>query len=82
MPEATLIFSYCRYLKLSKQKTCIKDAIIVVVDFLHHECPSWAQYHQRFTYSFYARRSRMAKKTVKSAVSFGALGTYERKSCT
>jgi len=23
-----------------------------------------------------------AKKTVKSAVSFGAFGTYERKSCT
>jgi hypothetical protein len=25
---------------------------------------------------------KCAKKTVKSAVSFGAFGTYERKSCT
>ncbi len=40
------------------------------------------QFHQRSMYSFYAHRSWMRKKTVKLAVSFGAFGTYGRKSCT
>ncbi len=39
------------------------------------------QYHQRFTYSFYARRSQKCKNTVKSSVSFYAFGIYKRQSC-
>jgi len=42
----------------------------------------WAQFHQRYTYCFYACRSQKRKKTVKLAVSFGAFGTYKCKSCT
>ncbi len=43
---------------------------------------TWAQFHQRSTYSFYERRSRMRNKTVKSALSFYAFGLRKRKSCT
>jgi len=42
---------------------------------------TWAQFHQHSTYSFYARRSRKCKNSVKSSVSFYALGIYVRKSC-
>ncbi len=42
---------------------------------------SWGRFHQRSTYSFYARRSRKCKKnTVKSSVSFYAFRTTSVKS--
>jgi len=46
------------------------------------EIETRAQLHQRSTFSFYTRRFKCAKKTVKSAVSFCTFGTYEHKICT
>jgi hypothetical protein len=43
---------------------------------------AWGRFHQRSTYSFFARRSRKRKNTVKSSVSFYAFRIYKRKSCT
>jgi len=38
-----------------------------------------SRFHQRSTYSFYARSSPKRKNSVKLSVSFYAFGTYERK---
>ncbi len=40
------------------------------------------QFPQRFTYSFYARRSQKRKKILTTWLSYYALGNYGRKSCT
>jgi len=47
-------------------------------------CHIRAQFHQRSTYSFYARRSQKYKKYCygKSSVSFHSFGICGRKSCT
>ncbi len=41
-----------------------------------------AQFHQRSTYSFYARRSQKRKKDSQVVNLFYTFGIYERNSCT
>ncbi len=43
---------------------------------------TWAQFHQRATYSFCARRSQKHKKILTTWLNSYASGTYECKSCT
>jgi hypothetical protein len=42
----------------------------------------WGRFHQHFTYSFYARRSRKHKKILTTSLSSYTLGSYRHKSCT
>ncbi len=42
----------------------------------HALARTWARFHQRSTWSFYAHRSQMRKKTVNSSISLGTVGTY------
>jgi len=68
------LFLFCQFCKSTLMKHSQAVAKFWHINVVNNRV-TWAQFHQRSTYSFYARGSRKRNYSVKSSVSFMLLGS-------